>query len=302
MKSSFSFLICLVLLTFSLFAEGKKELLSHVPADTTFVFGIDVAAFCRHPSFRNVLKDNALSETLEKNAGGASGLDIKTIQYVLVMSSDPLSRIVNLLVQTPNAAEIQAALRKDKNAVPVQYGPLAACRVSGGAEFASPAKNMLLISTKTLKGFPEMEKGMPAGFAKLFENDGMRFAAAGLIPSDDLKKANAAAAGLKIITCTLDAAPGSSSDLIFRAEAECTDAAAAKRSMMLAQQLQLLAGVFINNLDPDLAQEFNKNAAVKTEGNNVRLQFPVTEKLIQKLSVLAEPGVLKNMTADDSDF
>ena len=71
---------------------------------------------------------------------------------------------------------------------------------------------------------------------------------------------------------------------------------------MHAQQLQLLTGFFINNLDPDLAQEFNKSAVVKAEGNNVRLQFLITEKLIQKLSVLAEPGALKNMMADDSDF
>ena len=72
--------------------------------------------------------------------------------------------------------------------------------------------------------------------------------------------------------------------------------------MMMAQQLQLGAGMFINNMDPNLAQSFNQSASIKTDGNNVRLKFLFTEKLIQKLSVLAEPGVLKSMMAEDSDF
>ena len=285
MKKVSAFFFC-CLLSLALSAAEEKGLLRHVPADTALVFGADVAALCRHPSFRNILTDNMLSDTLGKKAGHASGLDIKTIRYVLITSSDPLARSVNILIQTPNAAEIQAALKKDKDIAQVQYGPLAVCRVPGGVEFASSDKNMILFSTSSLKAFQEAEKGLPAGLAKLFEKDGTRFAAA----------------GLKSITCTLDPASGTSSDLIFRADAECTDAAAAKRSMMLAQQLQLLAGVFINNLDPDLAQDFNKNASVKTEGNNVRLQFLITEKLIQKLSVLAEPGVLKSLMADDPDF
>ncbi len=301
MKKVSAFFFC-CLLSLALSAAEEKGLLRHVPADTALVFGADVAALCRHPSFRNILTDNMLSDTLGKKAGHASGLDIKTIRYVLITSSDPLARSVNILIQTPNAAEIQAALKKDKDIAQVQYGPLAVCRVPGGVEFASPDKNMILFSTSSLKAFQEAEKGLPAGLAKLFEKDGTRFAAAGLIPSEELKNTNPAAAGLKSITCTLDPASGTSSDLIFRADAECTDAAAAKRSMMLAQQLQLLAGVFINNLDPDLAQDFNKNASVKTEGNNVRLQFLITEKLIQKLSVLAEPGVLKSLMADDPDF
>ena len=117
-----------------------------------------------------------------------------------------------------------------------------------------------------------------------------------------MKLENPFAASLDQLRYSLEAVPGTASDLIFRLDAACATTDAANKTMMLLQQLQLLAGFFINNQDPDLAQEFNKSAAVKTEGNNVRFQVLITEKLLQKLSVLAEPGVLKNMMADDSDF
>ena len=75
MKKVSAFFFC-CLLSLALSAGEEKGLLRHVPADTALVFGADVAALCRHPSFRNILTDNMLSDTLGKKAGHASGLDI----------------------------------------------------------------------------------------------------------------------------------------------------------------------------------------------------------------------------------
>ncbi len=305
MKKVFRILFCSVLLTFALAAEETAGLFRMIPSDTVFALGVDCAKLRSHPLFHTYFEEAALLKDLEKKIDSKSANTLKNLQYLLVVSSDPLFQSVNALVQIPDAEvkAIQAELAGDKEALPVKCTALTAYRMPNGMEFAFPGKNLICASTSSVKNFLDAKKGLPEKFAGVFEKKNENTLASGFLAlTEELKQKSPAAAGLNLITCSLETASATSPDLIFRADAVCTDAEAAKKTVMHAQQLQLLTGFFINNLDPDLAQEFNKSAVVKAEGNNVRLQFLITEKLIQKLSVLAEPGALKNMMADDSDF
>ena len=303
MKKVFRILFCSVLLTFALAAEETAGLFRMIPSDTVFALGVDCAKLRSHPLFHKYFAEGALIKDLEKKIDNKSANTLKNLQYLLIVSSDVLFRSANVLIRIPDAEAIQAELAGDKEVLPVKCTSLTAYRMPNGMEFAFPGKNLICASTSSMKTFLDAKKGLPGKFAGVFEKKNENTLASGFLAlTEELKQKSPAAAGLNLITCSLETASATSPDLIFRADAVCTDAEAAKKTVMHAQQLQLLTGFFINNLDPDLAQEFNKSAVVKAEGNNVRLQFLITEKLIQKLSVLAEPGALKNMMADDSDF
>ena len=300
MKKILAIVFCFAIQAAVFSAEGENDLSRNIPADTVFAIGIDMAKLYTHPAIRKYFSDTFVTKTLEEKTGAAALPE--SLDYLLISSSELSGTSFNVMLQMRNAAALQETLAKSKDITQVQYGSLTAHRIASGMEFAFPAENLVLASTSSLKSYLDAKKGLPDNLANLFGKNKRTFASAFLILPDDLKKTNPAATGLDRITCSLEAAGETSSDLIFRANAACSDADATRKTMMLAQQLQLLAGVFINNLDPDLAQDFNKSAVVKTEGNNVHLQFLITEKLIQKLSVLTEPGVLKGMMADDSDF
>lgn len=302
MKKTFRILFCSVLLTFALAAQETAGLFRMIPADTKFALGLDTAKLCKHPLMHKYFAEGALAKELEKEIPDNSAEAVKSIQYLLILSSDPLSRSVNLLMQAKDSEAIRALLTKDKEVRTVPCGQFTAYRISDSLEFVFPGRNLICASSSSVKNFLDAKKGLPDSFAGMFEKKNGNVLVSGfLILTDDMKRENPFAASLDQLRYSLEAVPGAS-DLIFRLDAACATTDAANKTMMLLQQLQLLAGFFINNQDPDLAQEFNKSAAVKTEGNNVRFQVLITEKLIQKLSVLAEPGALKNMMADDSDF
>ena len=303
MKKTFSTLFCSMLLTFALAAQETAGLISMIPADTKFALGLDTAKLCKHPLIHKFFAEGALVKELEKDIAENSAEAVKSIQYLLILSSDPLSRSVNLLMQAKDTEAIRALLTNDKEVKTVPCGQLTAYRISDSMEFVFPGKNLICASLSSVKNFLDAKKGLPDSFAGMFEKKNENVLVSGfLILTDDIKQEKPFAASLDQLRYSLEAVPGNASDLILRLDAACATTDAANKTMMLVQQLQLLAGFFINTLDPDLAQEFNKSATVKIEGNNVRFQVLITEKLIQKLSVLAEPGVLKNMVADDSDF
>ena len=173
--------------------------------------------------------------------------------------------------------------------------------MDNGVEFAFLADNLMLFSTGTgMKTYFSAKKGLSPKLNQLLADTGSKTIFNGfMVLSAELKKANPVAAPVELISYMVETAGKADSDLLLSINVACVNADAARQTMMMAQQLQLGAGMFINNMDPDLAQSFNQSASIKTDGNNVRLKFLFTEKLIQKLSVLAEPGVLKSMNFFD---
>ncbi len=302
MKKLFTAL-CFVFLAAALPAQNKAELLGNVPADTAFALGIDTARLYNMPLFQKYFADTFFVKAFEKNIR-ANSPTRKFGQYMLITSRDLTANGVNVLIQIPNAAEMKTALAQGKQALPVKYGAHTAYRMDSGFEFTFLADNLMLFSSGTgMKAYFSAKKGLSPRLSQLLADSGTGTIFNGfMMPSAELKKANPVAAPVELISYMVDTAGKTNSDLLLSISIACVNADAAKRTMMLAQQLQLGAGMFINNMDPDLAQDFNQSASIKTDGNNVRLKFLFKEKLIQKLSVLAEPGVLKSMMADDSDF
>ena len=296
MKKFFA-VFCLVFLTAALFALDKGKLAGIVPADTTFALGIDTARLYSLPLFQKYFANTFFVKSFEKNVKAGTS-DRKLGQYMLISSRSLTADGTTELIQMPNAAEMK------KQAVPVKYGANTAYRIGGGFEFVCLADDMVLWSTGTgLKAYFSAEKGLPTELARFLADAGSGTIFSGfMVPSAELKKTNPMAAPVKLVSYTVDTVDKANSDLRLGINIACVSADAAKQTMMTAQQLQLVAGMFINNMDPDLAQSFNQAASIVTDGNNVRLKFLFTEKLIQKLSVLAEPGVLKSMMTEDSDF
>ena len=99
MKKTFSTLFCSMLLTFALAAQETAGLISMIPADTKFALGLDTAKLCKHPLIHKFFAEGALVKELEKDIAENSAEAVKSIQYLLILSSDPLSRSVNLLMQ-----------------------------------------------------------------------------------------------------------------------------------------------------------------------------------------------------------
>ena len=302
MKNLFT-VLCLVFLAAALSAQNKTELFRNVPADTTFALGIDTAKLYSLPLFQKYFANTFFVKAFEKNIRAKSP-DRKFGQYMLVTSPDLTPDSINVLIQLPDAAEMKTALIQSKQAVPVKYGGNTFYRMDNGVEFAFLADNLMLFSTGTgMKTYFSAKKGLSPKLNQLLADTGSKTIFNGfMVLSAELKKANPVAAPVELISYMVETAGKADSDLLLSINVACVNADAARQTMMMAQQLQLGAGMFINNMDPDLAQSFNQSASIKTDGNNVRLKFLFTEKLIQKLSVLAEPGVLKSMMAEDSDF
>lgn len=294
-----SLLLCSALLTR---AQDIAPLLNELPSDTVFACGIKVAKLSRAPLFKKYLAES-VAQNVKEQLGDKTASDdfAANITYFLLSSAEPSEKNCDIQMLLPQGSEIRKKLTQMKDAVPVKYGSLTASRLPNGAEYVFPSENRLLLSTASLQSFLNAKKGLPQNLRQTF-TDSAAFATGFLIVKDTLRKDNPVLAGMERILFRLSFADKTESGFRLSVDISCLNADAAKQTMMSAQQVQLMIGILVNNTDPALAQEFNKTALLKVEGNTVKIQYLFSEQLIRKFSVLAQSGALKNMMQDDSDF
>ncbi len=290
--------LLLFLAAFTMFAQDLALIFQAVPANSTFLLGVNSAEFRKLPVYQKHIANSTLVKEMEKSFGP----DMSS--YAMFASPDPMSQKFYLITETAQTQQKILALIKNKTGQDpkiVNYGGAKVYRCADGVEISFPKKNLVVMSNTSLEPYFKEKKGLPAALRAPFGKDPVSgvFSLPG-----EMRKSNPMLASMERIIFRI-AVPEKSaaSELDFSLDVACNSADGAKQTMMLMQQLQLALGIFMNNTDPELAQDFNKSTEIKTNGTTVSMRLGVSEKMIRQLSLLADPETLKALAGGgDSDF